>query len=81
MSKWNGVIISESLVEPSLLNEYDVYKIRISKREELIDEHGNKGGMLILGRVKNFSRSSERRSSSFKPKTSLPGTKLSSMES
>ena len=41
--KWKGVIISESLGEPSLLNEFDVYKARISKREELVDDRGNKG--------------------------------------
>lgn len=42
-SKWKGVIISESLEEPSLLDEFDVYRVRISKEEELIDEDGNKG--------------------------------------
>ncbi len=41
--KWKGVIISESLEELSLLNEFDVYKVRISKQEELIDEQGNMG--------------------------------------
>ena len=41
--KWKAGIISESLEEPSILNEYDVYQARISKREELIDEHGSKG--------------------------------------
>ena len=41
--EWKGVIISESLVEPSLINEFDVYKVRISKRDELVDEKGGKG--------------------------------------
>ncbi len=41
--KWKGVIISESLEEPTLLNEFEVYKARISKRDELIDDQRNRG--------------------------------------
>ncbi len=41
--KWKGIIISESLEEPSMLNEFDVYKARISKRDELIDDEGTRG--------------------------------------
>ncbi len=41
--KWKGVIISESLEEPSLLNEFDVYKARISKRDQPIDDQGHNG--------------------------------------
>jgi hypothetical protein len=43
-SKWKGIVISESLEEPSLLNEFDVYKARISRRDELIDDNGTKRG-------------------------------------
>jgi hypothetical protein len=42
-SKWKGVIISESLEEPSLLNEFDVCKARISKQDELINDDGTRG--------------------------------------
>jgi hypothetical protein len=41
--KWKGIVISESLEEPSLLNEFDVYKARISRRDELIDDNGTRG--------------------------------------
>ncbi len=42
-TKWKGIIISEGLEEPSVINEFDVYKARISKGDELIDDRGNKG--------------------------------------
>lgn len=41
--KWKGIIISESLEEPSLLNEFDVYRARISSRDKLIDDDGTRG--------------------------------------
>ena len=41
--RWKGVIISESLEEPSLLNGFDVYKACISKRDQPIDDRGHSG--------------------------------------
>ena len=40
--RWKGVIISEGLEEPSLLNGFDVYRARISKRDQPIDDRGHK---------------------------------------
>jgi hypothetical protein len=40
--KWKGIIIAEGLEEPSVINEFDVYKARISKQDELIDDRGNR---------------------------------------
>src|SRR3989442_3275429 len=40
--QWKDVIISESLEEPSLLNGFDVYGTRISKRDQSIDDRGHK---------------------------------------
>jgi hypothetical protein len=40
--KWRGVIIAESLREPSLINEFEVYKARISKGELDLGE-GSRG--------------------------------------
>src|SRR6266704_2190264 len=39
---WKGIIIAEGLEEPSVINEFDVYRARISKQDELIDDQGNK---------------------------------------
>jgi len=32
VNKWKGVIISESLEDPSLINEFEVWKAEISKQ-------------------------------------------------
>jgi len=40
--RWKGVIISEGLEEPSLLNGFDVYRARISKNDQPIDDRGHK---------------------------------------
>ncbi len=40
--KWRGIIIAESLEEPSLISEFEVYKARIS-REDLDLGDGTKG--------------------------------------
>jgi len=39
---WKGIIIAEGLEEPSVINEFDVYKARISKQDEFIDGQGNR---------------------------------------
>lgn len=43
MEKWKGIIISESLKEPSIINKFHVYKVKVSKNEHDIDKYGNKG--------------------------------------
>lgn len=43
MATWKGIIISEGLREPSIINEFDVYKAQISKQDEPIDDAGNTG--------------------------------------
>ena len=41
MEKWKGIIISESLKEPSIINKFHVYKVKVSKNEHDIDKYGN----------------------------------------
>ena len=41
-SKWRGVVISEGLLEPSLVNDFEVYKARVSK-EDLDLGEGKRG--------------------------------------
>jgi len=42
MSGWKGIIVSESLSEPSIISEFEVFKATISKKELDLGE-GNKG--------------------------------------
>jgi hypothetical protein len=39
---WKGIVISESLKEPSFINEFKVYKVEISKEEENIINENRK---------------------------------------
>jgi len=45
---WKGIIIAEGLEEPSVINEFDVYKARISKQDEFIDGPGKQRKMAPL---------------------------------
>jgi hypothetical protein len=40
-TKWKGIIIAEGLEEPSVVNEFGVYRARISKQDEPLDDQGN----------------------------------------
>lgn len=42
-SSWKGIIISEGLDEPSLINDFQVYKAQISPEDRDIDYEGDKG--------------------------------------
>lgn len=42
-STWKGVFISESLKDPTILNDLKCYKIRITEADLPIDENGNIG--------------------------------------
>lgn len=43
MKKWKGVIIAEGLSDPTIINQFNVYKARITKDNMAIDYEGNIG--------------------------------------
>lgn len=43
MGNWKGCFISEGLKDPTILNRFFCYKVRITKDNQLLDENGTRG--------------------------------------
>ncbi len=43
MDYWKGIVVAEGLSDPSIINDFEVFKVQITDDNKEIDYEGNKG--------------------------------------